>query len=171
MRALTTKEQQQVDAKRKASPPSVYNSAGVSQPLGKDFEAWLILVSGSLKANILSWINTVKAAKPDEDWKALFSEAVATEQADLDRLLAKAAKDLSEFTNWRGDRGFRGFEDSSELSGMMGDLQSYGPAEDHAFLTLLRRLLTVASDRLTGSSSVSLTTRLDAWARALSSYL
>lgn len=127
--ALTEEEQDLVQAKRKdAADLPLYYSAQTKQeiPIGRDFEAYLILSPSELKSSAISWVKrAVALAKKNEDRDEIHRLLLVKEKENAEKLIAGYDKDLQDFNEFRSKfEATSTFGSVPEVQLFLNDLQS-----------------------------------------------
>jgi hypothetical protein len=123
MRDLTPTEAATVRSKRKPQEelPAYYDPIQqISIPIGRDFEAWLILTPLGTRANIATWFSQLAQNTPHD----IAFDELATEFLADEVRVAAAERDeydtaLSSYDQFRGSMETQGFEDVPELGTML----------------------------------------------------
>jgi hypothetical protein len=123
--ALTADEIKKVDENRQTPTPTVFSAVtGTDVPISLDFEAYLILLSDSLKDEIIQQLKTVNQNNDTrKDRDELLSMALTSDIADAQNRFTLLESDLQTFTDFRDKISVEGFEAVSEIGVVLDDLQ------------------------------------------------
>lgn len=127
--ALTNEQTRKVSKYRKVPKPTYYSALEKKTlSISDDFESYLILLSDSLKNEIVQQLKKIKTTNSDrQDRDELLTQALKEELADAQNKYSLLAAELSDFDAFRNKITVEGFTEVVELGTLLTDLQlAYG---------------------------------------------
>ena len=173
--ALTTEQSKKVDRNRKDPTPTYYSAdAKKDVPISSDFEAYLILLSDSLKEEIVSQFKAVKkdgSTRKDRD--ELLAMAMSSEIKDAQTKYDALNANLKSFTDFRNKLETNEFSAVVEIGIVLNDLQiTFG--EDLLSLDRMQHLVTFTTLAQTafneGKVSEDILKEIDSFTTLVNSY-
>lgn len=122
---LTDEELKKVNSKKKDEKylPKIYDKVSQSsEPISRDFEAFLILEDFSFKDKITDKIKAVLAVDDDSNEKDLFDEALENEMKENDEIVAECTSKVSSINELRVQIQSSKFSDVTEISRIFSDV-------------------------------------------------
>ena len=125
MASLTTEQQTLVNNNRKNPTPSYYSAALKADTIiSYDFEAYLILLSDSVKDQIISQLKSAKSSSTiRKDRDDLLTIAFTSELTDAQNRYNLLSTQLQSFTTFRNSLDVSNFQTVSEIGTLINDLQ------------------------------------------------
>jgi len=172
---LTPDQSAKVDRNRKDPTPTYYSATALADVvISPDFEAYLILLTDSVKDQIVQQFKNVKTTgSTRKDRDDLLSLALTSELADAQSKFDLYNSSLQSFTTFRQNLAVDGFETVVEIGTAITDLQiTYG--EDLLSLDRMQHLVTfltlVKAAFNNGKVSADVLKEMDSFTTLVNSY-